>query len=285
MTVASSGRLILIALLTACLSCNSRNAAIEPIAAPTGPTPAVPGLMVSFDPPGVMGGTTARGTVTLAQPAPAGGTLVTLQSGHPAVSVPSAVAVAPGALSAGFPVTTASVAADAAGSVSASAPGASATGSLAVWAVLPTFLSAVSEPGGFIGQGGFRRFTPQTATFTGSCSQSEVSIFVRDGFDFWILQFGAPRGAPLRPGLYEGATRTAFRNATSPGIDISGSGGCNQTRGRFTVHDVSMTRTGTVQRFWATFEQYCDQNPAALRGDIRVTALTAPNFTASCVVP
>jgi len=219
MTVASSGRLILIALLTACLSCNSRNAAIEPIAAPTGPTPAVPGLMVSFDPPGVMGGTTARGTVTLAQPAPAGGTLVTLQSGHPAVSVPSAVAVAPGALSAGFPVTTASVAADAAGSVSASAPGASATGSLAVWAVLPTFLSAVSEPGGFIGQGGFRRFTPQTATFTGSCSQSEVSIFVRDGFDFWILQFGAPRGAPLRPGLYEGATRTAFRNATSPGID------------------------------------------------------------------
>jgi hypothetical protein len=192
--------------------------------------------------------------------------------------------VAAGSQTTIFPVSTTSVVTDTAGSVAASANGAVATASLAVWAVLPTYFSAVSEDGGFIGGSGFRRFTPQTATFTATCSESEVTIFVNSGQESWRATFGAPRGMPLRPGIYERATRTAFRDATSPGIDISGTGGCNNTNGRFTLHEVSVNPTGGVLRFRATFEQYCDQNPAALLGEVRVTDPPRPN-PSRCIVP
>ena len=54
------------------------------------------------------GGSTATGTVGLDPPAPAGGTLVTLTSGNPAVvSVPASVTVPQGASSANYPITVA----------------------------------------------------------------------------------------------------------------------------------------------------------------------------------
>jgi hypothetical protein len=268
----------------ACLSCNSR----EPVLATSAstPNPVIPSVTIGFEPAGVMGGTGARGTVRLGRSASAGGTLVTLQSGHAAVSVPPSVTVAAGSDAADFPVSTTTVVTDTSAAISASAFGAVATGSLAVWAALPTYFSAVSEEGGIIGRSGFRRFTPQNATFTASCSQSDVMIFVTTGDEFWSASFGAPRGTPFRPGTYEQATRTSFRDMTSPGIDVTGTGGCNTTSGRFVVHEVSLTRTGTVQRFWVTFEQYCDRNPAALRGEVRTTDIPrGNNSVTTCLVP
>jgi hypothetical protein len=276
--------LVLLTALTPSLSCNSRDSVLDTSGAPGGPTPVIPGVTIGFDPPGVMGGNDSRGTVTLRRPAPDGGTLVGLQSGHGAVAVPSSVTVPAGSQTTTFLVRTTSVPRDTAAPLSASASGAVATGSLAVWAVLPTYFSAVSEDGGFIGRSGYRRFTPDVATFTANCSLSEVTIRVNADLEFWSANFGAPRGTPLRPGTYERATRTAFRDATSPGIDVSGTGGCNQTNGRFVVHEVSLTPTGGVQRFWATFEQYCDQNPAALRGEVRATGVPpAGTAISSCL--
>jgi hypothetical protein len=58
-------------------------------------------------PGSVSGGTPATGVVTLSQTAPAGGTVVSLSSTHPAVaSVPASVTVPAGSRSAQFPVTT-----------------------------------------------------------------------------------------------------------------------------------------------------------------------------------
>lgn len=62
---------------------------------------------VTFDPASVTAGQTSTATVTLSGPAPAGGAVVTLQSGDPAVgTVPASVTVPAGATSATFPVTT-----------------------------------------------------------------------------------------------------------------------------------------------------------------------------------
>jgi hypothetical protein len=117
-----------------------------------------------------------------------------------------------------------------------------------------------------------------------------------NGSDVWVmitspdgrgafLQFGAPRGTPMRPGTYEGATRTAFRSATAPGIDVSISGsGCNTTTGRFVVSEADFSTTGEVRRFVVTFEQHCNAMPPALRGELRLTGpFPMPPFQLSCL--
>jgi hypothetical protein len=65
---------------------------------------------IEIEPAKVTGGAGATGRVTLTEPAPAGGTRITLASGSPAVSVPSGVTVPPGESSASFPITTSPVA-------------------------------------------------------------------------------------------------------------------------------------------------------------------------------
>ncbi|PYN96566.1 MAG: hypothetical protein DMD91_21045 [Candidatus Rokuibacteriota bacterium] len=61
---------------------------------------------LTFSPSPVVGGNPATGTVTLSQPAPAGGALVTLSSSPGIASAPPNVTVSPGATSASYPVAT-----------------------------------------------------------------------------------------------------------------------------------------------------------------------------------
>lgn len=274
-------------------ACNERSSVLDTAAVtPSGPSTVVPGnlstLNLVLDPPAVIGGATTSGTVTIDRGAPDGGLTIAMKSSDPTAVVPSTVVIAAGARQATFVVATQSVPGDRTVSISASTPGASVSTALPVWAVLPTFLSAVAEDGyGSTGKGGFRRYTPSNARFSARCSQSEVSIFVDGDFvtDFSSVSFGAPRGTPMRAGTYENASRTAFRDATHPGLDLTVMGGCNTTQGRFVVHEIDLTADGKVNRFWATFEQYCDNKPAALRGEIRVTGISSNDSAVStCVV-
>jgi uncharacterized protein (TIGR03437 family) len=66
-------------------------------------------LSVAITPGSVTGGGTAAGTVTLTEPAPLGGVVVTLASGDPAASVPPTVTVPAGATSVSFTISTSSV--------------------------------------------------------------------------------------------------------------------------------------------------------------------------------
>jgi LmbE family N-acetylglucosaminyl deacetylase len=94
-------------------------------------TAAADGLAVS--PASVLGGDSAQGTVTLANPAPAGGLSVPLSSSHPAVaSVPGSVVVSGGATSATFPVASSSVGARTEVTLSANINGTTRTATLAV---------------------------------------------------------------------------------------------------------------------------------------------------------
>jgi hypothetical protein len=255
------------------VSCNRRDSMLEtPTVPPVGSSAVIPAVMLGLLPAAVMGGNTSVGTVTLAQRAPAGGTLVMLTSGHPAISVPQSVTVAAGGQTATFPVSTTSVAADTSGSVSAAASASVATAPLALWAVLPIFYSSVSDDGRYF------RLTPQTTQFAAECTNNRVDIFI--GLN--TVTFAAPIGTPIRAGTYEGATGVA--SATSPGLYVLGT--CSvDTRGRFVVHEVSLTPTGTVRQFWATFEESCSEAPT-VRGEVRVTDVPMRSSSVrSCLLP
>lgn len=87
---------------------------------------------------------------------------------------------------------------------------------------------------------------------------------------FWNLRVAAAGGAVLTPGTYLDARR--FVDATHPVLDFFGDGrGCNETFGRFTVHEVTYDPAdGSILSFAADFEQHCEMesNPA-LFGQLR----------------
>jgi hypothetical protein len=87
---------------------------------------------LSISPSSVTGGQPAAGTVTLTSAAPAGGLVVDLSTGHPAVTVPATVTVNAGAASANFAVTTSPVGAPANATITASYNGVDKSAPLAL---------------------------------------------------------------------------------------------------------------------------------------------------------
>lgn len=146
-----------------------------------------------------------------------------------------------------------------------------------------TFLTLISQPGDYIGQGITQTFTPADGTFSVSNSTDTVSISFHTASysQFWYLNFGSPTTQRFGHGEYEGAQRTAFRSPTKPGIDISGDGrGCNTDTGRFLVTDFALNIDGTISRLAIDFEQHCEGAVPALYGSFRYNSSLAalPRF-------
>ncbi|MEV7096315.1 hypothetical protein AB0M80_26045 [Amycolatopsis sp. NPDC051045] len=95
--------------------------------------------------------------------------------------------------------------------------------------------------------------------------------------DWWTLDLAAPSGTGLAVGTYDGATRYPFQGANAPGLDLSGNGrGCNTLTGTFTVQNVVFGPRGYVQTLDATFEQHCEGDTAAARGEVHIANPPAP---------
>src|SRR5919204_3570658 len=138
-------------------------------------------------------------------------------------------------------------------------------------------LTMTSEAGDYVGGGQQWAYDASADTISvGSERWGTARVFVSAANgDFWLLQFTAPGGAPLSPGVYANAQR--FADDSHPGLDVSGMGrGCNDTSGSFTVLDVSYGPYGYLQSLHVTFEQRCGVSTAALRGELDVTAPPAP---------
>jgi hypothetical protein len=138
-------------------------------------------------------------------------------------------------------------------------------------------LTMTSEAGDYIGAGQQWAYDARAdAISVGSERWGTARALVRAANgDFWLLQFTAPGGARLSPGVYVNAQR--FADDSHPGLDVEGMGrGCNDTSGSFTVLDVSYGPYGYLQSLHATFEQRCGVSSAALRGDLDVSAPPAP---------
>jgi hypothetical protein len=147
---------------------------------------------------------------------------------------------------------------------------------LASGATPQTFLSLESQPGDYIGQGITQTLTPADGTFSVSNSSDAVSISFNSSTQFWFLDFGTPSYVKFGLGEFDGATRTAFRSPTRPGIDVSGDGrGCNTDAGRFLVSDFALNPDGTIARLAIDFEQHCEGAPPALYGSFRYNSSVA----------
>jgi uncharacterized protein (TIGR03437 family) len=113
-----------------------------------------PALTIKLTAAGVTGGSPVSGAVTLAEPAPAGGVIVSLRSSNPVfTSVPATVVVPGGQLSASFTISTLIVTSSRTVVISATAAGATAAASLTIDpANLPSLISLTMSPA--IVQGG-----------------------------------------------------------------------------------------------------------------------------------
>lgn len=139
-----------------------------------------------------------------------------------------------------------------------------------------TFLTLISQPGDYVGQGITQTLTPADGTFSVSNTSDTVSISFNSSTQFWNLDFGSATTMKFGGGEYDRAQRTAFRSPTRPGIDVFGDGrGCNTDAGRFLVSDFALNSDGTIARLAIDFEQHCEGAPPALFGSFRYNSSAA----------
>lgn len=161
------------------------------------PTPSGPVLeSVTFSPTTVVGGSPATGTVTFGSATD--GAVVSLTSSNPAVvSVPAEMVVSGGQSSGDFPVTTSSVTATTAVTVTATAFGVSRTGTLTVTPGTPPAADTVE-----ITRADWKRGILRiNATSTNPDAILDVYLTSSDSFMFTLTNLGGGRYEARRPWL------------------------------------------------------------------------------------
>jgi hypothetical protein len=146
-----------------------------------------------------------------------------------------------------------------------------------------------SDSGDYIGGGQMRVYHPGNGRISVGGSTSYLTVSVSGGSlgDAYSMDFAAPPGHVLTPGVYDDAQRAPFRESGRPGIDISGDGrGCNEDAGRFEVKAFDVSPAGVLQRLWIVYEQHCEGGTAALFGEVRlgVGGGSGPLATAPTIV-
>jgi Bacterial Ig domain len=135
----------------------------------------------------------------------------------------------------------------------------------------PTFVTMVSQPGDFVGQGLSYTFggTITAKVLNSGVTTNAVEIDISAPGQTWTLDFAAPNQGQLVVGTYTGATRWPVQAAGVPGLDVSGDGrGANMLTGQFTVTQAVYDASGNIVSFVASFVQYADGSNASLSGQI-----------------
>jgi hypothetical protein len=124
------------------------------------------------------------------------------------------------------------------------------------------FLTIISQPGDFVGQGQSYSYVQSTTTF-----RQAWGVGTDIAVDTWTVQLGAPKGGRVQVGTYTGATSSLVGN--NPYISITGTGhGCNTSTGSFTVLAVTYDQSGFLLSLHATFQQACLGATAGLSGEV-----------------
>ena len=145
---------------------------------------------------------------------------------------------------------------------------------------MSTFLSYNSAPGDYIGAGQTQRYVLADGIWsatadsqTGAPNHVTVRVTNFPAGWWWAVDLAAPKGQPLKVGVYEAARRWPFQPDTQPGLNFSGTGrGCNTLTGRFEITDLLFGPSNTVDRLRATFEQHCEGQSPALNGEVAIVA-------------
>lgn len=144
-----------------------------------------------------------------------------------------------------------------------------------------TFLTLISQPGDYVGQGITQTFTAADGTFavSNTAYTASITFYNADYSQSWTLDFGAPSivsTVKFGRGEFDNAQRTPFRSPTRTGIDVGGDGrGCNTDAGRFMVSDFALNTDGTIARLAIDFEQHCEGATPALYGSVRYNSYVA----------
>jgi hypothetical protein len=149
------------------------------------------------------------------------------------------------------------------------------------WLLLPAGAASAASldsvtiisDGDFVGQGLERLYTPADADIAVSGTTGELTIMADGGTygDSFRLDFAAPRGRTLAPGVYDRAQRVPFREDGHPGIEITGEHrGCSAVTGRFEVKSFDVTPDGHLERLWIVYEHHCEGGGRAMFGEVRL---------------
>jgi hypothetical protein len=169
-------------------------------------------------------------------------------------------------------------------------PGAAQAGT----AALSGSLTMTSDSGDYIGAGQSYSYATPDSSFVlhGDAlyydgNWARVTVTGANG-DWWYLNFQAPTGQTLTPGVtYDGAIRgiqSVPPPGASPRMDVFGNGrGCNMLTGSFTVLDVVYGPYGYLQDLHLTFVQHCEGGAPALRGELSVSGPPGPTAQAVAV--
>ena len=151
--------------------------------------------------------------------------------------------------------------------------------------VTGTFLYLQSEPGDPIGRGEELLYTSDNAGFTMWYVNGyfEARVQGADG-NFWTIHMEAPDGIELVPGTtYSNLTLWPFNGSAGYGLSVSGfASNCSSlgTGSEMTLNELKLRPVfpNEIERFDATFVQYCNSATAPLRGHIHFE--TPPDTTA-----
>jgi len=125
-----------------------------------------------------------------------------------------------------------------------------------------------SETGDFIGAGQNYTYSKADSLITVTAQDGRLTVDI-DGDEGWTGEFQLPDSyLELEVGTYANLTRYPFHDAVVGGLSWSGEGrGCNTLDGSITIDSVTYNGT-TLTDIDLSFEQYCEGNSPALRGDI-----------------
>lgn len=142
----------------------------------------------------------------------------------------------------------------------------------------PTTVSLSSDAGDFIGQGLSYSYSNLDAVISVEVDGAHLSVRV-EGDQWWTGNFILPETyTELTTGTYSGLSRHPFHDPVIGGMSWGGEHrGCNQLTGTFVIESVTYTGSALTE-IDLTFEQFCENGSAAIRGDIHWNAndLTVP---------
>ena len=135
------------------------------------------------------------------------------------------------------------------------------------------YLLFTSGPTDYLGAGqSFVAMPPTQTMVTAMDSANHVRFQVANANApaavLWELNLRAAGADPLVPGTYSDAGYWPAAVARPAMAFWGGGRGCSTIQGQFTVLDVAIAPGPTLTRFHATFEQYCNGRPDALRGEV-----------------
>ncbi len=142
-----------------------------------------------------------------------------------------------------------------------------------------------SDTGEFIGAGQNYAYTLADSLITVTAQDGHLTVDI-DGDEGWTGEFQLPdTSLVLEVGTYANLTRYPFHDPVVGGLSWSGEGrGCNMLDGSITI--VSVTYNGnTLTDIDLSFEQFCDGNSSALRGEIHWVAVDATTPPGPVVPP